>query len=349
MQPFTELTIQLPTGVFLRRPDIDDLEAIANLIILIDLAERGESDASLEDVKLDWQRPDFDPLQDAWLAIASPKVLSDQAIELQKYHPKTLVRDGLLVGYEEVSNRDRYLELRGDGYVHPHFQNQGIGTALLRTMEARARLWLPEAPAGSQVLLRNGVSAADQLAIDLHRHEDYHAARYFWVMETDLSHNHPSQPEWPAGLQIRNCIPGKDDHPLFDAIQEAFRDHWGFTEWDYDWWHTRMMAREAFDPNLWFLALDGQEIAGASLGRLVSGQGWISQLAVRRPWRQRGLGLGLLRRSLQAFETRQIHKVSLSVDAASPTGAPRLYEKAGMSVVHQYILFEKELRSGEAV
>lgn len=347
MQPFTEMTIQLPPGVILRRPDRDDLEAIAHLIILIDLAERGESDVSLEDIELDWQRPDFNPHQDAWLAIASQDMLSGQAIELQKYHPQPIVRDGLLIGYEEVTNRDRYLELRGDGYVHPHFKNRGIGTALLRIMEARARLWLPEAPAGSQVLLRNGVSAADMVGVDLHHKEGYHPARYFWVMETDPCRNHPARPERPAGLQIRNCIPGQDDRPLFEAIQEAFRDHWGFAEWDYDWWHARMMEREAFDPNLWFLALDGQEIAGAALGRLINGQGWISQLAVRRPWRQRGLGLGLLRRSLQAFEARQVQKVGLSVDAASPTGATRLYEKAGMAVVHQYILFEKELRSGE--
>jgi ribosomal protein S18 acetylase RimI-like enzyme len=117
-------------------------------------------------------------------------------------------------------------------------------------------------------------------------------------------------------------------------------------EWDYGWWHASLMEREGFDPRLWFLALDGEDIVGACLSRLQNGQGWVNQLAVRRPWRKRGLGLALLRQALQEFTKRQIHRVGLSVDASNPTGATRLYEKAGMSVVHQYILFEKELSQG---
>jgi hypothetical protein len=34
------------------------------------------------------------------------------------------------------------------------------------------------------------------------------------------------------------------------------------------------------------------------------------------------------------------------VDAQNPTGATRLYERAGMHVVQEHIHFEKELRSG---
>ena len=38
--------------------------------------------------------------------------------------------------------------------------------------------------------------------------------------------------------------------------------------------------------------------------------------------------------------------LALGVDAASPTGATRLYEKAGLRVVHEYAIFQKELRPG---
>ncbi|HEY7780659.1 MAG TPA: GNAT family N-acetyltransferase [Ktedonobacterales bacterium] len=60
----------------------------------------------------------------------------------------------------------------------------------------------------------------------------------------------------------------------------------------------------------------------------------------------RGLGLALLRHAFRAFAARGLRKVGLDVDAASPTGATRLYERAGMRALRQFDRYEKELRSG---
>ena len=38
--------------------------------------------------------------------------------------------------------------------------------------------------------------------------------------------------------------------------------------------------------------------------------------------------------------------VCLGVDAANPTGATRLYQKAGMHVAAEYVTCEKEIRPG---
>jgi mycothiol synthase len=46
------------------------------------------------------------------------------------------------------------------------------------------------------------------------------------------------------------------------------------------------------------------------------------------------------------FYRRGLRTVGLGVDAASLTGATRLYEMAGMHVAHEYILFEKILEPG---
>jgi ribosomal protein S18 acetylase RimI-like enzyme len=54
---------------------------------------------------------------------------------------------------------------------------------------------------------------------------------------------------------------------------------------------------------------------------------------VRRPWRRRGLGLALLRRAFGEFQRRGERLVQLGVDAASPTGATRLYERVGMRTI----------------
>jgi ribosomal protein S18 acetylase RimI-like enzyme len=74
--------------------------------------------------------------------------------------------------------------------------------------------------------------------------------------------------------------------------------------------------------------------------------GWVSGLGVRRPWRKRGLGLALLRVAFREFHARDVRKVSLGVDAQNITGALRLYEKAGMHVIRQFDIYEKEIRPG---
>jgi len=54
-----------------------------------------------------------------------------------------------------------------------------------------------------------------------------------------------------------------------------------------------------------------------------------------------------LQHLFQRFYERGIPSVALGVDAANPTGATRLYESAGMSVIRNYVLFEKVLREGK--
>lgn len=58
--------------------------------------------------------------------------------------------------------------------------------------------------------------------------------------------------------------------------------------------------------------------------------GWIREVAVRPIWRKRGLALALLSHCFSAFYQRGISQCGLVVDAANPSGATRLYERAGM-------------------
>jgi mycothiol synthase len=75
--------------------------------------------------------------------------------------------------------------------------------------------------------------------------------------------------------------------------------------------------------------------------------GWVDDLAVRRSWRRRGLGMALLHHSFGEFYRRGTRKVALEVDSQNLTGATRLYERAGMHATRQYDVYEKELRAGE--
>jgi ribosomal protein S18 acetylase RimI-like enzyme len=113
----------------------------------------------------------------------------------------------------------------------------------------------------------------------------------------------------------------------------------------FDEWKAHRLEAPETDTSLWFVARVGREMAGAIRcdGRKFGG-GWVGALGVREPWRGRGIGMALLGRAFAEFHSRGVAHVGLGVDAQNPTGATRLYERAGMRVMTEDILFEKTLQ-----
>ena len=96
---------------------------------------------------------------------------------------------------------------------------------------------------------------------------------------------------------------------------------------------------------MWFVVRDGDEIAATVRNDPDrEGGGYVGALGVRRAWRGRGLGRALLLQTFAEFHRRGVHRVTLGVDAESPTGATRLYESVGMTVESETLVFEKSLR-----
>jgi GNAT superfamily N-acetyltransferase len=128
-------------------------------------------------------------------------------------------------------------------------------------------------------------------------------------------------------------------------VEEPFAE--GLKRWKHNREHIN------FDPTLFFLALEGDEIAGINFCRTHSpydaNVGWVGSLGVRRPWRKQGLGLALLRYSFNEFYRRGKRKVGLGVNAQNLTGALRIYENAGMHVAQAEDVYEKELRAGTEI
>ena len=114
-------------------------------------------------------------------------------------------------------------------------------------------------------------------------------------------------------------------------------------------WRRNRFGDPEFDPTLWAIAWDGEEVAGFSLNRYRMGNGWIRTLGVRRPWRKRGLGEAILLHSFGEFYRRGKKTIGLGVDAQNPTGATRLYQKVGMYAASEFVTYEKELRPGRDV
>jgi ribosomal protein S18 acetylase RimI-like enzyme len=148
----------------------------------------------------------------------------------------------------------------------------------------------------------------------------------------------------PAGLAVRTYR-DEDAEPLRAALNEAFVDGRDWHDVSAGNFREFFLRARGFDPALWLLAFDGDELAGFSLAYAGRGGdpelGWIGTLGVRRPWRRRGLGEALLRRSFAALYDRGFRRVGLGVDAENPTGARRLYERAGMRAIRQQDRWER--------
>ena len=315
---------RLGPGLKLRAAQWADLGPVAQLILDECTAGGDTAIAVSGDVlKQEWESPGFNLETDAWVVTTE---------------------EGRVVGYEEIVNRYAHASLRGDGYVHPDFLGQGIGTTMLRALEGRARKEIELAEPEHRVFIRIGLSIGDTAARELHENEGYKPIRFFWRMEIDLD-GPPPVPSWPEGIELRPFDVEVHDYLLYRAHSEAFNDHWGHTPSPYeDWQHN--MSPETNDTSLWYVAWDGDQIAGYCLCKYRMENAWVGTLGVRRPWRKRGLGLAFLYHSFGEFYKRGHTNIHLGVDAASQTGATRLYKRAGMHVAAEYVTYEKELRPG---
>lgn len=320
----------LDSGLSLRPAQWADVKPVAQLILDVCTADGDPTVAvTPEELEREWNSPGFNLEKNAWV------VETD---------------DGRIVGFEEFNDRHAHASLMGDGYVHPEYHGYGIGTAMLHALEVRAREEIKLAQPDLRVFIRGGMPIGDISARQLHENEGYKAIRFSWHMEIELNEA-PRTPVWPDGIGLRPFVLQGQNRAIFEAHEEAFSDHWGHTPGTFERWQHHMTSREDFDPSLWFIAWDARfaQIAGYSLCRYRMGIGWVGTLGVRRAWRKRGLGEALLLHSFGEFYKRGTKTIGLGVDAENPTGATRLYKKAGMHIAAEYVFYEKELRSGRDI
>ncbi|MDQ3603045.1 MAG: GNAT family N-acetyltransferase [Actinomycetota bacterium] len=304
----------------MRAPAREDAEAVAALISACQIADSGETDMSVEELLDDWH----------------PLDLTEEAVVVT-------APDGRTAAYADVFNRS-FVIVSVYGYVHPDYWGLGIGSYLVTWGERWTRDRMLQAQESARVVVQHYINSANDGARRLLEGSGYTPVRGVYVMETWLDEA-PPLPHWPADISVHTFVPGKDERAAYEAVEDAFRDLWGRPRNPFERF-VGETEKENFDPSLWFLALEGDEIAGLTLCKTLAGEGWVDVVGVRRPWRNRGLGLALLRHAFTEYHRRGTYKVGLSVDAESITGAPRLYGRAGMRVRESYVIHLKELRPG---
>jgi mycothiol synthase len=324
---------KLPPGFTVRPAVLDDAQAVVELFNHFSKAKLGLAESTVEETEKVWGAPGFDMQQDTRLA---------------------LTPEGRIVGYTDVwAIDDTPVHPIIWGCVHPDFEGRGLGSYLLAWGERRAQHVLERLPAEARVSMHTFTDQAVTEAKQLLEDHGWKPVRYSFRMRVEMD-SPPPEPQWPEGIRLRKYDPERDARAVYEADTEAFRDHFGFVEENPETGFERfqhfLASGEGYDPDLWFIAMDGDEIAGLALCRKWAyddkESGWVSSLSVRRPWRQRGLGTALLQHSFGAFYQRGKRKVALGVDGKNLTGALGLYERAGMTVYRRWDRYEKELRPG---
>jgi mycothiol synthase len=297
-----------------------DLPEVVDLLNAYDVAEVGAPDTTMADVEADWGMEGFEPARDAWVAVGG---------------------DGGLVGYAYTGDQFRSGELEADLWVHPEHREPELAARLLGMAERRGRE-LAAARQYEAPLLDIFCIAVDHAKRDLLLRHGYALSRTVYRMAVDLSHGVVARPV-PAGISIRPFRLDVDERVMRDAMNEAFADHFRQSAEPFDAWRARLLGHPDFDPDLWFLAWDGGEAAGALIAYDHGDLGWVKGLGVRRAWRRQGLGGALLTHAFAALAARgQLH-VELGVDVEGATQPLRLYERAGMHVTFAYELYRKSL------
>ena len=302
-----------------RPPREEDFDEVLALLQAADAALMGESDWVADDLRDEWDDI-ADTERDAWV------------VEL----------DGRIAGHAFLL--DRPSRLSADGYVHPELRGRGVGTELLRLTEERAR------ELGEQreppVKLQNATLVGDPCVPALYARHGYEPARHFFRMVIDLDEEPPALSE-PVGATIEPYDHPRDARALHETIEEAFANEWNHRYEPFEDFEKRRLAGRHFDPSLWFVARAEGAVVGAILAdwKRMGPWGWIGSVGVRDGWRRRGIGEALLRAAFRELHRRGERKVALGVDVQNPTGATRLYERVGMRVFWEAVVYEKVIRA----
>jgi mycothiol synthase len=306
-----------------------DYEKMAKLLQAIFVADEAKAWTTAEDIERDYQHlTNSDPSTDMCLVVDA----QDNLVAYARV-------------FWNLDDDDR--QVFGFPFnVHPEYRSIELNRHMLQWVQGRcAELAQGERPYMRTMLHNIEKDAQFRDALQL---EGFKAVRYNYRMKRNLSAP-IAAPHMPEGLQVR---PATEEHyrAIVTAADEAFRDHWGHTPITPEAFEAYRVSPQ-FRPDLWQVAWDGDEIAGAILNfvdehankQFNIRRGWTDPIFTRRPWRKRGLARALLMRSLHMFKEMGLTEAALSVDTENPSGALGFYESCGFELESKSVFFEKEV------
>lgn len=280
------------------RPPADaDAEAIAKLVIAGDIADIGEPDYTLADLRDEWAAEGFDRAADAVVVAEGRRI----------------------VGYAALRGHEALIA------VEPGRLGEGIGTALRGWAEARAR------EKGFSTLRqyagdRNAATREHLIAAG------YERERSYWRMELELEGSETA-PEPPKGYVIRPLDLRADGADLYIVNEAAFSGNADYEPESEAHFNDEHLRGHNLMPDLSLVA-ERESDRGVAGFAVVRDHGsriaYADLLAVHPDDAGRGLGSALLRGAFAAAARAGFRSGRLGVASDNPN-AIRLYARTGMT------------------
>jgi mycothiol synthase len=230
-------------------------------------------------------------------------------------------------------------------YLRPTIIGQGIETSALQWAEQETL----QQRTGSACRLFTTSRADHPARFHFLEANDFTRERYFFTMKRAL-HETPPAPEVPSGYTIRAATLA-DIESFTDLHNLAFREHWKSLPITSDELRAEKLDPE-YRPEIDLLAVapDGtlasfctatiEPTKREGIDEIV---GFIGGLGTHPSHRGLGLGRALLLHNLRTLHALGMYKAYISVDAANPTGAVRLYESVGFQTFETWLSYFKSL------
>ena len=312
----------LPAGHTSRPLALDDAKGIADVLAAIEQVESADQNWDVDDVLEEMRSPGID------LARHSVGVFDGDQ----------LVAFGVLMYSSPTDVFRGYLF----GGVRPDHGRRGIGTAIVEAVAACAGTLRDDLDPAVPGELKFWIPQARAATAGLARSRGFEVWRWFSRMRRDLA-----QPVAEAvvvdGYGLRPYS-AEDEEAVRIVRNLSFADHWGSTETDAERWHAEFEDSPTFRPqhSRVATAADGSVAAFVVVQEFASdtrthgyATGYIALVGTVREARGRGLASVLVTSVLESLAADGYRYAELGVDADSPTGAGRIYERLGFDTIER--------------
>ncbi len=332
-------TIQPVDGLKFRTYQGDqDLPAMLEVFLSLNLQDHENIIESLEDITNKYQHMTHcDPYHDVLIAEINER----------------------MAGYGRVHWHQ--LEASGDciysmeWWIRPECQGKSLGKAFFVHCKQRLRQIArhhtddqpDRLPASSpKRLFEVDIRRVQPELVSLLEEDGFKAIRWYAQMTCSDLQNVPEFP-MPAGLEIRPARP-EHYHQVWEGMLDGFHDDPDYSE-PTEEAYTGWLHSAQFQPDLWQIGWDGDQIAGMVLNYVTHDLhspartkiAWTEDICVGPRWRRRGLARALLAKSMLMFRSLGFTQTSLGVDLNNLQRAPQLYESMGYQMVSRGARYQK--------
>ncbi len=306
-----------------------DLVPLADMLNACTEADGAGEWTSADDLRRQFNEPGLDPERDM-----------------------LLVEDGdhALAGFGELWLRPPARTIDGRLWfkVHPRARGGDVELRLIDWAEERMRELGREHGVPAVIGSRQRMAESGRIAALEQR--GFAVARYYLRMEHPLDGPVP-EARLPEGFTMRP-LAGEDEVPAWiEAFNQAFADHYDHHDVTVEqrrYWMSYPDYCPEYDlvavaPDGTIAAVCWCAILEEESRRSGRREGWVHILGTRPQYRKMGLGRAMLLAGLRVLQDAGAVKAGLHVDGDSPTGAGRLYERAGFRTAQTLVHYRKEL------